>query len=90
MDPFLKQISQKWLKTTKGYRPPEKCLLFDPRQCFYLERTDGPFIDEDFYGSNITQYKEELKAIGVILDVEGGCSLIASHLCREFNQNPNL
>uniref|UniRef100_A0A7N2RBH9 Uncharacterized protein n=1 Tax=Quercus lobata TaxID=97700 RepID=A0A7N2RBH9_QUELO len=79
-DPFRKQISQKWLKTTKGYRPPEKCLLFDPRWCFYLERTDGTFIDEDFYGSNITLYKEELKAIGAILDVEGGCSLIASHL----------
>ena len=79
-DPFLKQISRKWLKTTNGYRPPEECLLFDPRWGSFLERTDGPFIDEDFYSSNITQYKEELKAIGVILDVEGGCSLIASHL----------
>ena len=79
-NPFLKQISRKWLKTTKGYRPPEKCLLFDPRWGSYLERIDGPFIDEDFYGSNITLYKEELKAIGVIVDVEGGCSLIASHL----------
>ena len=79
-DPFLKQISRKWLKTTKGYRPPEKCLLFVPKWGSYLKRTDGPFIDEDFYGSNITLYKEELKAIGVILDVEEGCSLIASHL----------
>ena len=71
-DPFLKQISRKWLKTTYGYRPPEECLLFDP--------TDGPFIDEDFYGSNISLYKEELKAKGVTLDVEDGCSLIAGHL----------
>ncbi|KAF3970889.1 hypothetical protein CMV_005461 [Castanea mollissima] len=79
-DPFFKKISRKWLKTTNGYRPPEECLLFDPRWGSYLERTDGPFIDEDFYGSNITLYKEELRAIGVILDVEEGCSLIASHL----------
>ncbi|KAM4107744.1 hypothetical protein ACJW30_04G168300 [Castanea mollissima] len=79
-DPFLKQNSRKWLKTTKGYRPPEKCLLFDPRWGSYLERTDGPFIDVDFYGSNITLYKDELKAIGVTLDVEDGCSLIARHL----------
>ncbi|KAF3970886.1 hypothetical protein CMV_005458 [Castanea mollissima] len=79
-DPFLKQISRKWLKTTKGYRAPENCLLFDPRWGSYLRRTDGPFIDENFYGSNITLYKEELKTIGVILDVEEGCSLIASHL----------
>nr|POE74477.1 hypothetical protein CFP56_57325 [Quercus suber] len=63
-----------------GAKPPEECLLFDPRWGSYLERTDGPFIDEDFYGSNITLYKEELKAIGVMLDVEEGCSLIASHL----------
>ncbi|XP_075662629.1 uncharacterized protein LOC142632094 [Castanea sativa] len=79
-DSFLKQNSRKWLKTTRGYRPPEKCLLFDPRWGSYLERTDGPFIDEDFYGSNITLYKEELKAIGVTLDVKDGCSLIARHL----------
>ena len=75
-DPFLKQISRKWLKTTYGYRPPEECLLFDPRWGSYLERTDGPFIDEDFYGCNITLYKEELKAIGVTLEVEDGCSVV--------------
>ena len=77
---FSKEISKKWLKTTDGYRPPDKGLLFDSSWGSYLQRTDGPFIDGDFYGSNITSYKVELKEIGVILDVKEGCSLIASHL----------
>ena len=77
---FSKEISKKWLKTTDGYRPPDKGLLFDSSWGSYLQQTDGPFIDEDFYGSNITSYKVELKKIGVILDVKEGCSLIASHL----------
>uniref|UniRef100_A0A2N9J2L5 Sacsin/Nov domain-containing protein n=1 Tax=Fagus sylvatica TaxID=28930 RepID=A0A2N9J2L5_FAGSY len=83
-DAFFKNISQKWLKTTNGYRPPHECLLFDsnenPSWGSYLKRTDGPFIDEDFYGSNITLYKKELQEIGVTIDFKEGCSLIASHL----------
>nr|POF19520.1 hypothetical protein CFP56_47700 [Quercus suber] len=77
---FSKEISKKWLKTTDGYRPLDKGLLLDSSWGSYLLRTDGPFIDEDFYGSNITSYKVELKEIGVILDVKEGCSLIASQL----------
>ena len=77
---FSKEISKKWLKTTDGYRPPDKGLLFDSSWGSYLQRIDGTFIDEDLYGSNITSYKVELKKIGVILDVKEGCSLIASHL----------
>uniref|UniRef100_A0A2N9J067 Sacsin/Nov domain-containing protein n=1 Tax=Fagus sylvatica TaxID=28930 RepID=A0A2N9J067_FAGSY len=79
-DNFSKNIYQKWLKTTNGYKPPDECLLFDSDWGFYLERTDGPFIDEDFYGPKIASYRKELKEIGVILDVKEGCSLIASHL----------
>ena len=51
-----------------------------PHMFLHSQWTDGPFIDEDFYGSNITSYKVELKEIGVILDDKEGCSLIASHL----------
>ncbi|KAL4634563.1 hypothetical protein ACB092_04G209000 [Castanea dentata] len=74
------RISKEWLKTTIGYRFPDKCLLFDSSWGFYLQRTDGPFIDEDFYGSKITSYKEELNLLGVTLDLRKGYSLIASHL----------
>ncbi|KAG4998935.1 hypothetical protein JHK82_020114 [Glycine max] len=42
--------------------------------------TDGPFIDETFYGPEIALYSEELNAIGIIGNVKIGCSLMASHL----------
>ncbi|KAM6594754.1 hypothetical protein CsatA_002457 [Cannabis sativa] len=77
---FSKELSRDWLKTNDGYRPPNKCILFDSKWGECLNCTDGPFIDEKFYGSKIASYKEELKAIGVIVEVENGCQLIASQL----------
>ncbi|XP_020203404.1 uncharacterized protein LOC109788952 [Cajanus cajan] len=79
-DDFKKKMSRNWLKTHAGYRPPEKCLLFDSEWNLYLKPTDGPFIDEGFYGHEIASYKKELNAIGVTIDVEKGCFLVASHL----------
>ncbi|KAL5791559.1 hypothetical protein ACOSP7_000153 [Xanthoceras sorbifolium] len=79
---FLKKVSQKWLKTNSGagYRSPEQCCLFDSEWEKYLMPTDGPFIDEEFYGSEIKSYRKELNAIGVIVDVGKGCKLLADHL----------
>ncbi|KAE8123813.1 hypothetical protein FH972_018737 [Carpinus fangiana] len=85
-DKFWEEISQKWLKTHVGYRPPKECLLFNSRWGSYLKHTDGPFLDEGFYGSSITPYKEELRAIGVTVDVENGCRLISSHLDFHLDQ----
>ncbi|KAM1025527.1 hypothetical protein ACFX13_039366 [Malus domestica] len=79
-DAFIKRVSQPWLKTYAGYRPPSECLLFDSKFDLFLKKTDGPFIDEEFYGSKITTYRKELSEIGVIVEVEQGCPLIASHL----------
>ncbi|RDX63859.1 hypothetical protein CR513_57659, partial [Mucuna pruriens] len=79
-DDFKKRLSRNWLKTHAGYRPPEKCLLFDSKWNMYLKPTDGPFIDENFYGPKIASYKKELNAIGVIVDIKEGCHLVASHL----------
>ncbi|XP_052175341.1 uncharacterized protein LOC127790096 isoform X2 [Diospyros lotus] len=85
-DSFLTKVSQKWLKTSFDYRPPGKCLLynFDWKS---LQRMDGPFIDEEFYGSNITSYAKELNAIGVTIDVRNGGPLLANHLhfCSNFS-----
>ncbi|XP_065022895.1 uncharacterized protein LOC135648851 [Musa acuminata AAA Group] len=75
---FMKSISKSWLKTTTGYKSPGECLLFDPK--WGLQREDGPFIDNEFYGSEITSYKNQLKEIGVIVDATGGCLLIARHI----------
>ncbi|XP_058745309.1 uncharacterized protein LOC131618058 [Vicia villosa] len=79
-DDFRKKLSENWLKTRAGFRPPEKCLLFDSKWNSFLNPTDGPFIDENFYGPNIASFQKELNAIGVISEVEKGCSLLAIHL----------
>ncbi|TKY60551.1 ATP/DNA-binding protein [Spatholobus suberectus] len=75
-----KELSKHWLRTHAGYRPPDKCLLFDSKWSLFLKPTDGPFIDETFYGPKFALYGKELNAIGVIGDVKKGCSFIASHL----------
>ncbi|KAM1885951.1 hypothetical protein ACFX14_038566 [Malus domestica] len=72
------KLSRAWLKTHVGYHSPDQCLLFDSKS--RLKQTDGPFIDEEFYGSKITTYRKELAAIGVIVEVKKGGALIARHL----------
>ncbi|KAL6182671.1 hypothetical protein ACLB2K_044086 [Fragaria x ananassa] len=77
---FMKKVSQAWIKTHAGYRSPKESLLFDSKFGLYLKRTDGPFIDEEFYGAKIATYKKELSALGVVVEAGEGCSLIAGHL----------
>ncbi|OIV93309.1 hypothetical protein TanjilG_14560 [Lupinus angustifolius] len=86
-DELSKRLSKNWLKTHVGYRPPDNCLLFDSKWSSYLNLSDGPFIDEHFFGPKIADYKNELLAIGVIVDVVKGCSLLANHL--QFHSDTN-
>ncbi|XP_034712061.1 uncharacterized protein LOC117934471 isoform X1 [Vitis riparia] len=79
-DIFRKKVSQSWLKTYYGYRSPDQSLLFGSEWGSFLQRNDGPFIDDEFYGPNITAYKNELREIGVTVDVSNGCSLLAGYL----------
>ncbi|KAI3874739.1 hypothetical protein MKX03_012276 [Papaver bracteatum] len=77
---FLKRVNRRWLKTHMGYRDPGSCLLFDAKWNSLLQPEDGPFIDDAFYCSKTASYSKELEAIGVTVDKQHGCSLIASHL----------
>ncbi|PWA91863.1 DNA binding,ATP binding protein [Artemisia annua] len=78
---FLDNLSQKkWIKTKFGYKRPDECLLFYSDWEPYLKLGDAPFIDEEFYGSEIGSYKEVLNVLGVITDVKMGCKLISSYL----------
>ncbi|KAL1810439.1 hypothetical protein ACET3Z_027429 [Daucus carota] len=77
---FVEKIGRKWLKTYSGFNTPKRCLLFSPDWARLLEKSDGPFLDEDFYGSRMTEYKNELRSLGVIVDVRNGCSLMADYL----------
>nr|XP_040245866.2 uncharacterized protein LOC109784829 [Aegilops tauschii subsp. strangulata] len=77
---FMKEITScKWLKTTLGYQSPDGSILFDPKQSSICI-TDGPFIDESFYGSEIASFKDALAAIGVTVDVRCGHGLVAQHM----------
>ncbi|CAH2035137.1 unnamed protein product [Thlaspi arvense] len=58
-------------KTTSGYKSPADCFIPDPEWSCLLTVFDGfPLIDEGFYGRKIFSYKEELKQIGVVVQLE--------------------
>ncbi|KAI3686351.1 hypothetical protein L1987_80026 [Smallanthus sonchifolius] len=83
---FTEKLSQKsWLRTRCGYKCLEECLFFYSDWEPFLKRDDGPFIDEQFYGSRIGSYKEVLNLLGVITNVDMGCQLIASYLYSQSN-----
>ncbi|PWA35839.1 DNA binding,ATP binding protein [Artemisia annua] len=85
-DKFLEMLStKKWLKTRFGYKCPKECLLFSSDWESFLKRSDGPFIDEEFYGSRIGSYKDELRLVGVITQVDSGCKVLASYLESHSN-----
>ncbi|XP_071694362.1 uncharacterized protein [Rutidosis leptorrhynchoides] len=77
---FEKLSRKKWIKTYLGYKRPGDCLLFNSAWDRVIKRTDGPFIDEEFYGSRIASYKDQLNLLKVVTDVNNGCQLLASYL----------
>ncbi|KAI5647841.1 hypothetical protein M9H77_33850 [Catharanthus roseus] len=77
---FVEKVQKKWIKTHAGHKSPKECLLFGSDWSLVLWKEDGPFIDEGFYGHKIRSYEKELRALGVVVDVHGGCQLVASHL----------
>ncbi|CAO2826957.1 unnamed protein product [Amaranthus hypochondriacus] len=77
-----------WLRVTMsgcpGYRPPSQS--FHPSSSWGSllqsgsEMVDIPLIDKGFYGSKLSDYTEELKAIGVIFEYSEACKFIGKHL----------
>ncbi|THG08454.1 hypothetical protein TEA_011143 [Camellia sinensis var. sinensis] len=62
---------KKSLKTNMGYKAPSESYLFNPQWGCLLEVFNGfPLIDQNFYGTNIVLYKNELKQLGVVVDFE--------------------
>ncbi|PRQ38289.1 putative histidine kinase-like ATPase domain-containing protein [Rosa chinensis] len=78
---FLKNIANsRCLKTTNGYKVPEDCILFDSSWECILNRLDAPSIDEAFYRTDISAYKNQLRDVGVKVDPQDVCSLLSGHL----------
>ncbi|KAF5957281.1 hypothetical protein HYC85_004506 [Camellia sinensis] len=62
---------ERFLKTNMGYKAPSELYLFNPQWGCLLEVFNGfPRIDENFYGTNIVLYNNELKQLGVVVDFE--------------------
>jgi sacsin len=54
-----------WLKTCSGYRSPTGSVLFSSEWIIPSEISCLPFVDTDFYGHEISEYKSELQLLGV-------------------------
>ncbi|TYJ98428.1 DNA binding,ATP binding, putative isoform 1 [Cucumis melo var. makuwa] len=73
----------KWLRTRLGdYRSPKDCILYGPSWESISAITLLPFIDDsnNYYGSQIHEYKKELKSMGVITDFKDGAHMVAARL----------
>ncbi|XP_042520174.1 uncharacterized protein LOC122093769 [Macadamia integrifolia] len=71
---------KKWLKTSLGYKSPGECFLHSPEWGCLLQVFSGfPVIAENFYGSTIFSYKNELKEAGVVVDFEVAANAFACY-----------
>ncbi|KAK9939066.1 hypothetical protein M0R45_015775 [Rubus argutus] len=78
---FLENIAKSsCFKTRTGYKIPGECVLFNPAWDLILKRSDVPTIDENFYTTDISVYKNQLRSIGVKVDPMDVCSLLAALL----------
>ncbi|XP_026384879.1 uncharacterized protein LOC113280475 [Papaver somniferum] len=96
---FLTSIKEGcWLRTSMGdstsytYVAPSKSFLLTKSDGSLLqngsELVDIPLVDIQFYGSKINQYKEELKAIGVMFDfVDASKYMAESFMALAANSN---
>ncbi|CAH1443071.1 unnamed protein product [Lactuca virosa] len=74
---------KKWLRTRLGdYRSPNECILFSTDWELISSISMLPFIDDtnDFYGSEIHDYRVELKKFGVVTDFKTCAEFLAHGL----------
>ncbi|KXG23443.1 hypothetical protein SORBI_3008G095900 [Sorghum bicolor] len=82
---FLSFISnRKWLKTSLGYSSPLGSFLLSAEWEKFPQiqsiLADVHIIDQDFYGNEIKNYKEELRVIGVQFEFVDAAVHICNHL----------
>ncbi|KAH7857644.1 hypothetical protein Vadar_014947 [Vaccinium darrowii] len=73
----------KWVRTCLGdYRVPRECFLFGPDWESISPICLLPFIDDtdNCYGKGISEFKEELRSLGVVLSLKDGCRFVAAGL----------
>ncbi|KAL8143905.1 hypothetical protein V2J09_016937 [Rumex salicifolius] len=66
-DKFIANIKEgNWMKTPRGVRSPVRSVLYDDSWKVASEVTDLPFIDEEYYGNCLLEYKTELQLLDVL------------------------
>ncbi|XP_066335490.1 uncharacterized protein [Miscanthus floridulus] len=68
-----------WLKTCSGYRSPVGSVLFSSEWTVPSEISSLPFVDIDFYGPEISDYKSELEKLGVHVTLKKNYNIIVDN-----------
>ncbi|KAJ8453361.1 hypothetical protein Cgig2_008245 [Carnegiea gigantea] len=78
---FVEKVeSTPWLKTNLGFKCPSEAILYGADWGCLLRITKVPVIDEDFYGNEIRSYIDQLKAVGVGVEMENVLKIVVKEL----------
>ncbi|KAK9756523.1 hypothetical protein RND81_01G103700 [Saponaria officinalis] len=78
---FVENLKKsEFLKTSWGFRLPENTFFFDNEWRDMLDSKDAPFLDDKYYGLDLSAYLDELKVIGVKFDPTEVCSTLSQSL----------
>ncbi|XP_039778344.1 uncharacterized protein LOC120645639 [Panicum virgatum] len=72
-----------WMKSTLGYRRPSDCIIRDSDWNVASCISNQPFLDVQFYGEAIHDYKPELVLLGVIVGFKQNYQLVIDNF--KFN-----
>ncbi|KAJ4963570.1 hypothetical protein NE237_023509 [Protea cynaroides] len=86
IEDLIRNIKEgRWLRTSHGDRSPVGSILFDSEWKEASQISNLPFIDEDYYGKEILDFREELKVLGVIVGFNQNYQLVADYFRLPFS-----
>nr|GEW07666.1 DNA binding,ATP binding protein [Tanacetum cinerariifolium] len=79
---FINSIKdENWLRTSQGDMSPTDSVLSSQDWNAASQISDIPFIDQEYYGSEILSFKKELELLGVVVKFDKSCyELVSDHL----------
>ncbi|KAM7480796.1 hypothetical protein LguiB_005379 [Lonicera macranthoides] len=78
---FIKSVKgRSWVRTLIGDRSPSESVLFDEEWRAASQVSEIPFIDQSYYGKEITTFKNELQLIGVVVGFNQNYQLVVDNL----------
>ncbi|XP_023516920.1 uncharacterized protein LOC111780683 [Cucurbita pepo subsp. pepo] len=69
-----------WLKTRRGYMSPVGAVLYTEEWSTASLLSNIPFVDVDYYGNEMLCFREELKLLGVVVDLDKVCQFVVDNL----------